>query len=33
VVVIVWELDLQIHVQSVPINPKAVSSNPALGEV
>ena len=30
---IVWELDLQLHVQSVPITTKVVSSNPVHGEV
>jgi hypothetical protein len=29
VVVIIWWLDLQLHVQSVPITTKVVSSNPA----
>ena len=29
VAVIVWKLDLQLHVQSVPITTKVVSSNPA----
>ena len=33
VVVIVWQLDLQLPVQSVPITTKVVSSNPVLGEV
>ena len=33
VVVIVWYLDLQLHVQSVPITTKVVSSNPVNGEV
>jgi hypothetical protein len=33
VVVIVWYLDLQLPVQSVPITTKAVSSNPTHGEV
>ena len=33
VVVIVWWLDLQLPVQSVPITAKVVSSNPAHGEV
>ena len=32
-VVIVWYLDLQIPVQSVPITTKIVSSNPAHGEM
>ena len=31
--VIVWQLDLQPPVQSVPITTKVVSSNPAHGEV
>ena len=31
--VIVWQLDLQLHVQSVPITTKVVSSNPVHGEV
>ena len=33
VVVIVWYLDLHLHVQSVPITTKFVSSNPIHGEV
>ena len=33
VVVIVWQLDLQLHVQSVPITTKTVSSNSVHGEV
>ena len=33
VAVIEWELDIQIHVQSVPITTNVVSSNPAHGEV
>jgi len=33
VVVIVWWLNLQLPVQSVPITTKVVSSNPAHGEV
>ena len=33
VVVIVWWLDLQLHVQSVPTITKVVSSNPAHGEL
>jgi hypothetical protein len=33
VVAIVWWLDLQLPVQSVPITAKVVSSNPAHGEV
>ena len=32
-VVIVWKLDLQLPVQSVPITTKVVSSNPVHGEV
>jgi hypothetical protein len=32
-VVIVWQLDLQLHVQSVPITTKVVSSNPVLVEM
>ena len=32
-VVIVWQLDLQLPVQSVPITTKVVSSNPTHGEV
>ena len=32
-VVIVWQLDLQLPVQSVPITTKVVSSNPVQGEV
>ena len=32
-VMIVWELDLQLHVQSVPMTTKVVSSNPVHGEV
>ena len=32
-VVLVWKLDLQLPVQSVPINTKVVSSNPVPGEV
>jgi len=31
--VIVWYLDLQLHVQSVPITTKVVSLNPVHGEV
>ena len=31
--VIVWLLDLQLHVQSVPITTKVVSSNPVNGRV
>ena len=33
VAVIEWELDIQLHVQSVPITTNVVSSNPAHGEV
>jgi hypothetical protein len=33
VVVIVWKLDLQLPVQSVPFTTKVVSSNPVQGEV
>jgi hypothetical protein len=33
VAVIEWELDIQIHVQSVPITTNVASSNPAHGEV
>jgi hypothetical protein len=32
-VVILWQMDLQLHVQSVPITTKVVSSNPVHGEV
>jgi hypothetical protein len=32
-VVIIWRLDLQLPVQSVPITTKVVSSNPVHGEV
>jgi len=32
-VVIVWQLDLQLPVQSVPIATKVVSSNPDHGEL
>jgi hypothetical protein len=32
-VVIVWQLDLQLPVQSVPIISKVVSSNPTYSEV
>ena len=32
-VVIVWELDVQLPVLSVPITTKVVSSNPVHGEV
>ena len=32
-VVIVWSLDLQLHVQSVPITTKVVSSNPVHDEL
>ena len=31
VVIIVWDLDLQLPMQSVPIKTKVVSSNPAHG--
>ena len=31
-VVIVWQLDLQVSVHSVPITTTVVSSNPAHGE-
>jgi hypothetical protein len=33
VIVIVWYLDLQLPMQSVPITTKVVSSNPGHGEV
>jgi hypothetical protein len=33
VVMIAWLLDLQLHVQSLPINTNSVSSNPVHGEV
>ena len=33
VVVIVWELDLQLPMQSVPTTTEVVSSNPVHGEV
>jgi hypothetical protein len=33
VAVIVWYVDLQLPVQSVPITTKVVSSNPIHGEV
>jgi hypothetical protein len=33
VVVIVWKLDLQLPIQSVPITTDVVSSNPAQGDV
>ena len=33
VVVIVWKLDLQLPVQSMPITTNVVSSNPANDEV
>ena len=33
VVMIVWQLDLQLSVQSVPITTEVVRSNPAHGEV
>ena len=32
-VMIVWQLDLQLHVESVPITTNVVSSSPARGEV
>jgi hypothetical protein len=32
-VVIVWELDLQLPVQSVPITTEVLSSNPTHGDV
>jgi len=32
-VVIIWELDIQQPMQSVPITTKVVSSNPVHGEV
>ena len=32
-VVIVWQLDLQLPVQPIPITTKVVSSNPSYGEV
>jgi len=32
-VVIIWYLDLQLPVQSVPITTKVVSSNPVHGEM
>ena len=32
-IVIAWQLHLQLPVQSVPITIKVVSSNPAYGEV
>ena len=31
--VIVWQLDLQLPIQLVPITTQAASSNPAYGEV
>ena len=31
--VIVWQLDLQLHMKSVPIITEGVSSNPTTGEV
>jgi hypothetical protein len=31
--VIVWQLDLQLHVKSVHITTEGVSSNPTIGEV
>ena len=33
VAVIVWFLDLQLHMQSVPITTNVVSSNPVRGEM
>ena len=33
VTIIVWKLDLQLLMQSVPITTKVMSSNPAHGEV
>jgi len=33
VVVIVWQFDLQLPMQSVPITTKVVGSNPTYGEV
>ena len=33
VVVIVWQLDLQLHMQSMSISDKVLSSNPVHGEV
>jgi hypothetical protein len=33
VVVIIWQLDLQLPVRSVPITTKVVSSNPAHSEM
>jgi hypothetical protein len=33
VVVIVWELDLQLPIQSMPTTTEVMSSNPAHGEV
>jgi hypothetical protein len=30
---VIWQLDLQLPVQSVPITTKVVSSNPAQGEL
>ena len=32
-VVMVWQMDLQLHVESVPIATKILSSNPVHGEV
>ena len=32
-IVIIWELDLQLHVQSVPITTKIVFYNPFHGEM
>jgi hypothetical protein len=33
VIMVVWWLDLQLHVQSVPITNEVVSLNPVHGEV
>ena len=33
VVVIVWKLDIQLHVQSLPIATNSVNSNPVRGDV
>jgi hypothetical protein len=32
-IVMIWELDLQLHVQSVPITTNVVNSNPVHDEV
>ena len=32
-VLIAWQLDLQLHIQSVPIITKVLSTNPVHGEV